>query len=90
MDVLKHNISQILISLDQFLNTFICSIIDYEHKQWADETFSAHCYRCRDRSMMWKILYNSVNFLFKWQNENHCFASYQSEINRKHLPKEYE
>ena len=32
---------------------------------------------------------NFVNALFFWQ-EDHCLAAYESEMSRKHLPKEYQ
>ena len=85
---IKHNIEQILISLDQFLNVLICSIIEPNRKQWADETFSSHCYRCRNNNRRWKCLYKFVNLLFFWQSKDHCKDAYFSEIERNHLPPE--
>lgn len=85
---LSHNFEQALIALDQFLNVVICSIFEPKEKQWADETFSAHCYRCRDKTFLWKCFYYIVNWLFFWQGGNHCYNAYLSELNRKQLPEE--
>lgn len=85
---IKHNFTQILIAFDQFLNVLLCSIFEPCSKQWADETFSAHCYRSKDKNYIWRFLYYFVNTLFFWQSSNHCYSSYLSEIERKQLPKE--
>lgn len=85
---IKHNFTQILIAFDQFLNTLLCSIFEPFSKQWADETFSAHCYRSKDKNFVWKAMYHLVNLLFFWQSADHCYLAYVSEKERKHLPKE--
>lgn len=46
-----------------------------------DETLSAHAHRRN-----W-ALRHFINLLFL--DRNHCKASYEAEMNREHLPKEY-
>lgn len=67
---------QVLIAVDQLINTFFCG--------YADETLSARAWRHKikgDRS--WPVWL--INLMFFWQ-ENHCKEAYESEINRSHLP----
>lgn len=64
-----------LIWLDQGLNVFIGS-------GFCDETLSAMAHRKGG----WRR--DVINGLFFWQ-EDHCEASYYSEIERRHLPAEY-
>lgn len=71
---------QILIAIDQLLNA-LCG-------GYADETLSARMYRNRNKSWFWALLYREVNRMFFLQ-DNHCFESYLSEIQRKQLPSEY-
>ena len=71
----RDSLLQLLISIDQVFNTLIGS-------GYADETLSAYAYRKGG----WR--YTLINSIFFWQ-EDHCRASYLSEIERKHLPKEY-
>ena len=54
----------------------------------ADETLSARCYRNRWESNGWWVAYKLINLLFFWQHD-HCFQSYNAELERKHLPEEY-
>lgn len=51
-----------------------------------DETLSAWAHRLHLRGK--SGLRNFVNSLFFWQDD-HCLDAYQSEVNRKQLPKEY-
>lgn len=73
-------LKQVLISIDQLLNTLIGG--------YADETLSAHAYRQRGIKKHWTIAYQSINKLFFWQ-DNHCESSYMSELERRQLPIEY-
>jgi hypothetical protein len=77
--VLFH-LKQILIALDQFCNTLLCG--------YADETFSARCWRGGKRSKVWNAARITVDCIF-WFDRQHCFASYVDEFERKQLPKEY-
>lgn len=70
---------QVLIALDQLVNTFLGGM--------ADETLSARAWRnhlkCR---RTWPV--KVINMLFFWQ-KNHCRTAYESEKQRKHLPEGY-
>lgn len=69
---------QILIAIDQFFNTLIAG--------YADETLSSRAYRHKkDGSRAWPAWI--IDHLFFWQ-EQHCKASYESELERMHLPPE--
>lgn len=83
----KHNLWQLLVSFDQFLNVLICMFVEPKERHWADETFSAHVYRhyCDGR---WKVLYWVINKLFFLQDD-HCKEAYESELNRAQLPPEF-
>ena len=74
---------QPLIALDQFLNTLVW--IRGDGFGMADETLSARAWRLRDQSSAWK----RIDKAFFWQRE-HCKQSYESEVQRKQLPKEYQ
>jgi hypothetical protein len=49
---------------------------------WADETYSAYCYRVSKWQLWW------IDKLFFWQ-KHHCLDAYLTEVNRQHLPKGY-
>lgn len=68
---------QVLVAIDQFVNTLLWG--------YADETLSARAYRHAEikkdrRWPMWII-----DHLFFWQDE-HCKQAYESEIERTQLP----
>lgn len=71
-------IKQILIAIDQLINT-LCG-------GYADETLSARCWRCRDRQPF-KTLEPVIDWLFF--DMSHCLESYRSERKRAQLPPEY-
>lgn len=71
-----------LIAVDQVFNTLV--YLSSEGFGLPDETLSARAWRLRDDSDAYKV----INALFFWQ-DNHCKAAYESELSRKHLPKEY-
>lgn len=77
-------IKQVLIAFDQLVNTLIPPFND----AWADETFSARCWRNGKTSKVWNILRIVVDTILFFDKE-HCFSSYVSEYERKHLPEEY-
>ena len=68
---------QIIIALDQLFNT-LCG-------GWADETFSARCWRLRDRGRGWMLARRVVDALFFF-DPDHCRTSFEAEQRRAHLP----
>ena len=77
---------QPLIALDQLLNTFVW--IRGDGFGWADETFSARLWRLHLQGTLSDKPYRFVDALFFWQ-QNHCYDSWLSEINRRHLNSYY-
>ena len=70
---------QILIAIDQLFNTLIAG--------YADETLSSRAYRHKkDGSRAWPAWI--IDHIFFWQDE-HCKASYESELERTQLPVEF-
>lgn len=67
------------IAFDQQLNTLRGGEPDETLSAWAHRMHVAGNSRLR----------NVINALFFWQ-EDHCLQAYQSEVNRKHLPREYQ
>ena len=83
-EVLKHNLYQLAISIDQDFNVIVSTF--YKEKGFADITLSANAYRWDKlgiRSTPRKI----IDALFFWQ-KNHCYSAYLSEIERKHMPED--
>lgn len=71
---------QILIAVDQLLNTLIGG--------WADETLSSAAYRSERQGYFWgKLTRPSIDTIFFWQ-DNHCYNAYLSERNRLQSPPE--
>ena len=73
---LRFRLKQILIAFDQLCNTLLGG--------WADETFSARCWRLNHRRG-WGLVRRVVDAIFFWDRE-HCFTSYVVECNGGHLP----
>lgn len=68
---------QVLIALDQLINTFLGGM--------ADETLSSRAYRhSMNGSRKWPQ--RLIDLLFFWQPD-HCKQAYLSEMERAHLPK---
>ena len=66
---------QVLIALDQLLNTLIPG-------GWADETLSSRAHRMRVKQQKyWGWTANFIDRLFFWQ-EGHCEQAYISEVKR--------
>jgi hypothetical protein len=65
---------QFAIALDQLINAMFGGM--------ADETISARVYRNN-----WTLVEKFINLIF-WDSE-HCKKSYESEMKRLQLPKEY-
>lgn len=86
-------ILQVLISIDQFINTLLGG--------WADETISARSFRLRERSLRWYYFEKLVNTLFIFEDLwwwkklghfpliRHCQRSYNAEQDRTQLSIEY-
>lgn len=72
---------QILIALDQFVNT-LCWFIP--GGRWADETLSSRAWRVRNE---WPNMYRVIDGILFWQ-PNHCQQSYESERMRLQMPPE--
>jgi hypothetical protein len=68
------------IGFDQLINALLLG--------YADETLSARLYRNKDVSIYWFTAYKLVNLIFFLQKD-HCYSSYLSERDRKHLPSHY-
>lgn len=77
-------VKQVLIAVDQLINTFI-------NHGFADETISARAFRMTDVSEGWNVAHKWIDRFFKLliNQNNHCYESYLSELHRKQLPKEY-
>lgn len=75
---IQHWFKQVLVAFDQFLNTLIGG--------WADETFSARCWRRRGHPV-WGALRMVVDAILFF-DKNHCEASYNSEVSRLQCPPE--
>jgi len=71
-------VKQALIALSQLLNTLFLG-------GYADETTSSRCWRMRDKSAAWNLLFGFVDWLF---GAGHCEASYYSEMERLQFPPE--
>ena len=70
------------LSFDQFMNTVLAGK--------PDETLSSRAYRMYVKGRWFGTLcYHFINILFFWQDD-HCYSSYVSELNRRHLPKEFQ
>ena len=70
-------LKQFLIAVDQVFNALLGGM--------ADETLSARAYRTRDKHP-WRM--RVIDALFFWQ-DSHCYNSWLSEIERRHLPSAY-
>lgn len=67
---------QVLIALDQLVNTFFGGM--------ADETMSSRAHRLKiERGR--KLPSMLINWVFFWQKD-HCREAYESELERAHLP----
>ena len=77
---------QFLIAFDQTMNTLVHIHVD----GWgmADETVSARFFRCHLQGLMSALPYKVVVAIFWWQ-DNHCYKSWRSEVERNQLPNHY-
>ena len=86
--MLKHRLYQIIIALDQLFNALCFG--------WADETFSARCWRQKDKNSFWAFMRRLVDCLFWWdtceingKKLNHCEWAHDLEEKGGHRPREY-
>lgn len=79
------NMKQVLIAIDQIVNTLVWA--KDEGFGMADETISARARRLRKRAT-WGLTRTLIDALFFW-DKNHCEKSYRSERLRRHLPFDY-
>jgi hypothetical protein len=70
-------LKQTLIAIDQLINAVLGG--------WADETLSSRAWRLRVKRP-W--VYRTIDCLFFW-DPNHCYNSYQSEVQRRQLPPQF-
>jgi len=76
----------VMIAIDQLANAVLCG--------WADETFSARCYRLGRKSTAWYVMQWLIDHtVFCWQKDEagrrHCEQCYWYEQERKDMPIEY-
>ena len=90
MPKLKEQPYQIIIALDQLANALTWG--------WADETFSARCWRLRERNCFWALARRLVDVVFFWDTKErkndpgrmtHCEWAFENERKRIHLPGAY-
>ena len=86
--MLKHRLYQIIIALDQLLNALAFG--------WADETFSARCWRQRNENRFWAVMRRLIDTLFWWdtcqegdKKLSHCELAYRNEAIGIHHPAPY-
>ncbi len=73
-------LKQVAIAVDQLVNTLLGG--------WADETLSARSYRLSDEKFRWYLMMRFIDIIFFF-DKDHCYTSYTSEKNRRHLPVAY-
>lgn len=74
-------IKQILIALDQLLNTIFFG-------GWADETMSSAAWRMEQDGYFWGRFVRPLIDTLLWFDKDHCRTSYESELKRNQLPPE--
>jgi len=74
---MKAYLLNVLIGLDQFINTLF--------RGWPDETLSARAWRLRAHRP-WKYIRPVIDGLFCFER-NHCMHAYASELRRKQSPR---
>ena len=79
---LTERLFQVLVALDQLLNTI--RGLFARHGAWADETLSSWAWRTRETN---KYTYRIIDALFFWE-EDHCMNSFISECLRIQAPPE--
>ena len=83
---MKQRILNVLIALDQFL--FCLATLGHSSP---DETLSAAAWRWQKAGKLrGRVLCPLIDTLFLPFERDHCRTSFESEVNRLHLPKEYQ
>lgn len=80
---------QILIALDQLVNTFVPPYKG-DHRGWADETLSSRAWRRSSSSKGWETFRKVVDWIF-WKlikQKDHCFESWMEERLLRQMPPE--
>ncbi len=70
---------QLIVAFDQLLNVAAGG--------WADETFSARCWRLKDKNAGWALARRMVDGIFFWQ-DGHCRSAWENVMNRVYVPGE--
>ena len=75
---------QLIIAIDQLFNVICLG--------WADETFSARCWRQRNKNKFWALARKIVDILLFWDTKDgmkHCEWAYENEDKRAQCAPEY-
>ena len=81
--MIKHRLYQILLAMDQLFNALAFG--------WADETFSARCWRMREKPF-WRFMRRIMDVIFFWDTKEgmkHCQWAFENEQKRVHMPGAY-
>lgn len=82
---MKQRLLNVLIALDQLIYVLITL-----GKGSPDETMSAAAWRTeQDGKIMGRFFRPKLDWLFSRLEDDHCRKSFESEVNRKHLPGHY-
>lgn len=81
---MKRRLLNILIAIDQLFYVLVTL-----GNGSPDETFSAAAWRLEQAGKWQGILFRPLLDLLFWFDPEHCKSSYESEVNRKHLPNLY-
>ena len=93
--VIKHNIWQTLVSLDQLINCLFWTLVSIlvrpencqSRKAWADEPLSSRCWRLSLAGKDWPRKIIDGLFLI-FGEKDHCRDAYESERLGRQLPPE--
>lgn len=72
---------EIAIAVDQLINTLLGG--------WSDETLSSRCYRNSKKYWYAEVGRVILDFIFRPFGKDHCYQSYLSEVERKHLGEDF-
>lgn len=73
---------QNFIAVDQLLNTLTGGM--------ADETISSRAYRAEVKGRIFGRIFRPLIDTILFFDKHHCFNAYVSELNRRHLPKDFQ
>ena len=80
--MLRHNLHQLAIALDQLGNVFVSCL--FREEAWADEALSAHAWRWQEEGAR-KWPRKVIDTALFWQDA-HCRKAYENEKSRAQLP----